>query len=507
MNNKKKALCMFKFNSLGKKLLVPTLLLVTLSLTALGSAMVFQQNRALNAMMESKAVSTVNFMEKISAGYILNYDLSALEGFVQETVKDPDVAFAEFYDNNKKSLTANVTKAPADLSALIMYERVITDPDKKPIGSLKIGYKRSVLEDNLRKGVLTVALSTLIVLVVVALGLTFIVRSVTRTARQILAAFTHLADGTADLSQRIQVQSKDELGQIVAAFNQVMEKIHTLVSQVKASANTVTAAANQFSVSAANVTGSSKRQSAAASATAAAVQEMTSSIAVVAQTSENVRQLSNQGQEQTAKGNQQLSELVSEIDQVENAVQGIAAKVNEFVLSTHAITAMTKQVKDIAEQTNLLALNAAIEAARAGEQGRGFAVVADEVRKLAEKSGQSASEIDAITRTIDQQSTAVEKAIENGLKSLATSQQFLTSVSSTILQANTSVSNASQGVDSITLSVKEQAASSFQIAEHVEKIAQMAEENNHTVHEATEVALRLNALAAELSGAVGRFKM
>jgi methyl-accepting chemotaxis protein len=502
-----KALSLFKFDSLGKKLLVPTLILVTISLAALGSAMVFQQNRALNAMMESKAMSTVNFMEKISAGYIINYDLSALEGFVKETVKDPDVEFAEFYDNNKKSLTANVAKAPANLSTLIIYERIVTDPDKKPIGSLKIGYKRSVLDDNLRKGVLTVALSTLIVLAVVALGLTFIVRSVTHTARQILAAITQLADGTGDLSQRIKVKSQDELGQIVSAFNQVMEKIYTLVSQVKTSANTVTNAANQFSISSANVAEGSKRQSEAATATAAAGQEMTSSIAKVAETSEEVRRLSSQGQEQTAKANQQLAELVNEIGQVENAVQGIAAKVNEFVMSTHAITAMTKQVKDIADQTNLLALNAAIEAARAGEQGRGFAVVADEVRKLAEKSGQSASEIDAVTKTIDQQSTAVGNAIENGLKSLVTSQQFLTSVSSTLLQANTSVSNASKGVDSITISVKEQTASSIQITGHVERIAQMAEGNNQTVQETSAAAIQLKELAAELSGAVGRFKI
>lgn len=496
-----------KFDSLRKKLLIPTLFLISVALSLLGTAIVFQQNNALRASMDSKAESTINFLEKVSATYIINYDLSALEGFVKEIVKDPDVSFAEFYDSDKKSLTANVMKQPADVSNLIVYERAINDMEKKPIGVIKIGYNHTSLDTYSRKSIITIAISILVVLVVLALGQAMIVRGVTRTATQILSAFTQLADGEGDLTARIEVKTKDELGQIVAAFNKVMDKIQALVRQVKESAETVSQSAIQFSNSSAQVADSSMKQNKAAAASASAVHQMTVSIASVAESSEKVRSLSSLGKEHAHRGSERLTGLVSEIDRVESAVKEIAASVNQFVKSTDAISSMTRDVKDIADQTNLLALNAAIEAARAGEQGRGFAVVADEVRKLAEKSAASANEIDAVTRKIGEHSAAVEQAIKNGMQSLATSQEFLGGVSTTLLEAGESVANANQGVNDIVYSINEQKTASADIAKHVEQIAQIAEENNRIIQETSGAARHLEQSASDLKGAVGRFKV
>jgi methyl-accepting chemotaxis protein len=191
---------------------------------------------------------------------------------------------------------------------------------------------------------------------------------------------------------------------------------------------------------------------------------------------------------------------------VQEAVNQIAGSVKEFVESTRAIAGMTQQVKDIADQTNLLALNAAIEAARAGEQGRGFAVVADEVRKLAEKSAQSASEIDKVTNALNQKSSHVEATVQGGLRSLLATQEHVERVSAVLTEAGESVTKSSSGVSDIASSVSEQSLASTEIARNVEKIAQMSEENHAAVNSNARDIVRLEGLARELQTAVGRFK-
>ena len=185
----------------------------------------------------------------------------------------------------------------------------------------------------------------------------------------------------------------------------------------------------------------------------------------------------------------------------------MADSINEFVRNTEAINKMTQEVKDIAEQTNLLALNAAIEAARAGEQGRGFAVVADEVRKLAEKSSRSASEIDAITENLSAQSVSVRKSIEDGLGHLASSQSSVSSVADILQSANGSVTEVGQGLNAIAGATDEQRRVSNEVAQSIEAIAGMAQDNNVAVEKTADAAQSLEKLADSLQGTVSRFKV
>lgn len=202
----------------------------------------------------------------------------------------------------------------------------------------------------------------------------------------------------------------------------------------------------------------------------------------------------------TASGNESISTLMGGIDQLDTTVSVIAGSFEEFMGNMQKITAMTSQVKDIADQTNLLALNAAIEAARAGEQGRGFAVVADEVRKLAEKSAHAAREIDEVTRVVTEQSSRLHETIADGRRHVGESMSSLEEVAEILGNSRGAVSSEREVIGDI-------AAASQQLDSAIQTLMQFHARGGGGSHAADSVrdleaaAQRLGAIAARLAEA------
>lgn len=334
----------------------------------------------------------------------------------------------------------------------------------------------------------------------------FIHKSVTQPLDKMGSCLQAIASGEGDLTQRLPVNGDDEIGQASRAFNEMMSKFGLLVQQVNSSAQSVAAAACQMSTEAEKGASASAEQSDFSAAAAAAMEEMAVSISAVAQSAEDVRARSQESLRRSEEGGASMVRLSGCVGMVEETVREIAASVGEFVHSTEAISHITAQVKEIAEQTNLLALNAAIEAARAGEAGRGFAVVADEVRKLAEKSAASATEIDAITRTLGQQSESVNRSIGTGLEHIATSQDSVAQVNEILVAASGSVTQVGEGLDVIADATRDQQQAVNGVAGNIERIASVAAETNEAAQQSVGSARRLEGLAADLQALVGKFK-
>ncbi len=334
----------------------------------------------------------------------------------------------------------------------------------------------------------------------------FITKVVTQPLEEMVSGLRSIASGEGDLTRRLEVKSNDEIGQAAKVFNDMMANLGNLVRQVGESASHVSSAAHELVVGAKQVADSSHRQYEKSRVVTGAVERMVRSIVDVAENTERVHEQSRESLARSHEGTQSLDRLIAEIGRVKHAVNDMADAVGAFVSSTVSITNMTREVKDIADQTNLLALNAAIEAARAGEQGRGFAVVADEVRKLAEKSAASANEIDGITRTLNDKSDAVRKSIEGGLADIASSEQSLDAVARAISQANLSVEQVGSGLDSIAAATEEQRRVSTEAFTNIEAIAAMARENSEAVEVTAQSVQRLEELARQLQETVSRFR-
>ncbi len=333
----------------------------------------------------------------------------------------------------------------------------------------------------------------------------WITRSITRPLAYAGQVASAVAAG--DLSSVVMVGSSDETGNLLRTLQQMKESLAGMVSSVRKGADALAHSSGKLVDTACDVNDYSRRQSSMASSAAASLEEITASIESVSQAAQEIRNLAGSSQSMTRESSTNIARLSEEIESLGHTVSAISVTFQKFVESSQSISGMTQQVREIADQTNLLALNAAIEAARAGEQGRGFAVVADEVRKLAEKSSQSVNEIDSVNRILNEHSGEVLSAIQDGMQAIESSKRHVQSVIDSLTQADDATRQSAEGVDSIAASVSEQYNASTEISRSVEQMAQLADHNLEAVARANDAASQLKSLSGELSSTVARFRI
>jgi len=335
-------------------------------------------------------------------------------------------------------------------------------------------------------------------------------RWVSRSIMGPLQAASRIADSIArgNLSEPIVVPDrKDEASALIRSLSTMQGYLRGMIEVVRSNAHGVNDMSEQLSQGCHEVAGSSQQQSAAASTMAAAASEMTASIEEITQHAARALNMANQAEALAKDGGRVIHQVVSDMDGIARSAQQSAQVIRTLDKESEAIYSIIQVIKGIADQTNLLALNAAIEAARAGEQGRGFAVVADEVRSLAGRTSASTQEIASMVGRIQQNTREAVTSMEEGVTQVDKGMAVTAEVERAIREILQATLNTTELVNDISRTISEQSLASNEIAHQVEMIAGMSERNSQVIGKTASTTDELSALAGKLSQSVDRFQL
>lgn len=378
---------------------------------------------------------------------------------------------------------------------------------------------------------LGIPLITLVLSIILAY---FITRLIVNPLNNIVELAERVAEGDLAIEQQA-IASKDEVGKLSVAFNRMIANLHSLVLKISQSSQRVSAsseellaiteenssAVTQIAATISNISTGAERQSTKIDHTTSTIEEAFASIREVSDDSTSAKVLTNKTSAATKEGLEAVNKAIDQMDRVGEASEEVQKAIDKVALSSHNINDIINVISEIAQQTNLLALNAAIEAARAGEKGSGFAVVAEEVRKLAEQSQQAAREI---TVLINDNQSNIENAvktmnlgvanIKDGVITVNTAGTAFNQISELVEQVQTqieriavTIQDMAVGSEQIVLSVEEIDKISNESADHVQRVSASIQEQTASIEQINFSSQELAKMALELEESVERFRV
>nr|WP_062353073.1 methyl-accepting chemotaxis protein [Bacillus kwashiorkori] len=377
-------------------------------------------------------------------------------------------------------------------------------------------------------------MATITALVIGGLLVLLISRIVSRNLNKVVNVCDQIASGDLTIAA-IDYEGKDEIAKLATSMNKMITNFQTMIKQIAKVSEIVTNHSGELSKSANDVklgseqvvatmqelASGSERQASNSSELAKIIEAFASKLQEANQNGETVKQSSNLVISMTAEGNQLMEESTKQMEQIDQIVKDVVVKVQNLDVQSRQISDLVHVIKDIADQTNLLALNAAIEAARAGEHGRGFAVVADEVRKLSEQVALSVKDITNIVGNIQKENDNVTNALQIGYEEVEQGLVKISSTNNTFHSISDSVNDMVNNIQTISSALSEMAKESDEMNQSIQEIASIAEESaagieqtsaateetSASMEEITVSTEQLSKLAGELNELIRQFKL
>lgn len=466
-------------------------------------------------------------LAQISPEAVAGMALSTLADYVKVVAEDPAISYAAISNNGGKELAASGSKA--GLSDDLLIRQSITYEGAQ-LGTVILGYNRAPIDAYIataekqnaeRLGIMEAALKSseqdsLISMIVMLVVIASVVALLTHFLFNVMVAkrlvslevrFRDIAEGEADLRKRVPVEGHDSIDRLGAYFNQVMDKVHGAIREVAESVDALTSESKRAGRIVTQTTDAVNQQRERIAQLATAMTQMSASVQDVAKSMEIAARASSDADTETNKGKNVVQQSVASVEELAVTINHTATIFQALEKDSESIGSILDVIRGVAEQTNLLALNAAIEAARAGEQGRGFAVVADEVRTLAQRTQQSTQEIRNVIERVQSGSMSAAQAMSQGQEK-AKGTMTRASLAGDSLQLIASGVNTISNMNAQVATAVDQQMMVFEdINRNVIEISGLAEGTAREAVSVGEVSGSIASMAGRLKAMVAQFKI
>jgi len=351
----------------------------------------------------------------------------------------------------------------------------------------------------------TIMIAVILLLTIIALF--FSTRAVIGPINKMTLVTEDLAEGDGDLTKRVESEHDDEMKVLGDHINKFIHNVHDVVAQVTEQSQSLTSSSSELAATTEELSSTFNEQAQQVSEVATAMEEMSASSTEVLNSVESSLATAEQATEKTRQGIEILDQAVKDMNEIKVNISGLSDVIGELNKSSMQIGEILNVIDDIAEQTNLLALNAAIEAARAGEHGRGFAVVADEVRKLAERTQKATGEVEIIIKSLQDESGKASTNMDSALESVNRGSDVVNRTSDIFGEVSAAIENVNNNNSLVGAAVREESSTIASVNDNIQVIASAVEQSSRAVAEVASTVSGLQQIAEDQNIMISKFKI